>query len=187
MREIFVEDLLRMSVPQSKVAVPLRLNMLCWCTSEACKYSMSAVVSRGLPALLQEKFMSKWWHWSKVEAWNFTIKTFKTCEFNEINCWLKSEHSCSGENDRNIHVSWMMLYKEGALKYVNVETRLLFSPALIKFLATRQVALIVFTKRSCALFLIWSMWWLLVAVYYIYRNWPNLNWLSQLLSIIVSI
>jgi len=36
MRESFVEDLLRMSVPQSKVAVQLRLNVLCWCTSEAC-------------------------------------------------------------------------------------------------------------------------------------------------------
>jgi len=39
-------------------------------------------------------------------------------------------------------------------KYLNVETRLLFSPALIKFLATRLVPLLVFTKRSCALFLI---------------------------------
>jgi len=32
---------------------------------------------RGLLALLQERFMSKWWHYSKVEAWNFTIKTLK--------------------------------------------------------------------------------------------------------------
>jgi len=32
------------------------------------------------------------------------------------------------------------------------EARLLFSPALIKFLATRLVALLVFTKRSCGLF-----------------------------------
>jgi len=43
-RESFVEDLLRMSVPQSKVAVRLRLNVLCWCTSEACKYSINAIV-----------------------------------------------------------------------------------------------------------------------------------------------
>jgi len=43
-RESFVEDLLRMSMPQSKVAVRLRLNVLCWCTSEACKYSISAIV-----------------------------------------------------------------------------------------------------------------------------------------------
>jgi len=43
-RESFVEDVLRMSVPQSKVAVKLRLNVLCWCTSEACKYSISAIV-----------------------------------------------------------------------------------------------------------------------------------------------
>jgi len=31
-------------VPQSKVAVWLRLDVLCWCTSEACKYSISAIV-----------------------------------------------------------------------------------------------------------------------------------------------
>ena len=31
-------------MPQSKVAVQLRLNMLCWFTSEACKYSISANV-----------------------------------------------------------------------------------------------------------------------------------------------
>jgi len=28
------------TVPQSKVAVWLRLNVVLWCTSEACKYSM---------------------------------------------------------------------------------------------------------------------------------------------------
>ena len=44
MREIFVEDLLRMSVPQSKVAVRLRLNVLCWCTAEACKYSITRAI-----------------------------------------------------------------------------------------------------------------------------------------------
>jgi len=33
-----------MSVPQSKVTVQLWLNVLCWCTSEACKYSISAIV-----------------------------------------------------------------------------------------------------------------------------------------------
>jgi len=31
-------------MPQSKVAVRLRLNVLCWCTSEACKCSISAIV-----------------------------------------------------------------------------------------------------------------------------------------------
>ena len=44
-RESFVEDLLRMSVPQSKITVQLRLNVLCWCTSEACKYSICVVVT----------------------------------------------------------------------------------------------------------------------------------------------
>jgi len=44
MLESFVEGLLRMSVPQSKVTVQLQLNVLCWFTSEACKYSISAIV-----------------------------------------------------------------------------------------------------------------------------------------------
>ena len=46
--------------------------------------------------------------------------------------------------------------------------RLLFSP-LINFLATRLVALLVFTKSSCDLFFIWSyvVLWLLVAVHFI--------------------
>jgi len=44
MRESFVEDLLRMSVPQSKVTVQLRLNVLCWCTSEACKCSVRSAI-----------------------------------------------------------------------------------------------------------------------------------------------
>jgi len=52
-----------------------------------------------------------------------------------------------------------------------------------KFLATRLVPLLVFTIRPCGLFLIWSMWWLLEAVYFIYRNWPSWNWLSQFFSI----
>ena len=33
-----------MSVPQSKVVVRLRLNVLCWCTSEAYKYSIRSAV-----------------------------------------------------------------------------------------------------------------------------------------------
>jgi len=37
-------------------------------------------------------------------------------------------------------------------KYLNVETQLLFSPVQINFLAMRLVPLLVFTKRSCALF-----------------------------------
>jgi len=49
--------------------------------------------------------MSNWWNLSKVEAWNFTIKTFKSCQFNESRlfiCRLKSEHNRLGENARNI-------------------------------------------------------------------------------------
>jgi len=44
MREIFVEGLLRKSAPQSKVAARLRLDVLRWCTSEACKYSIRSAV-----------------------------------------------------------------------------------------------------------------------------------------------
>jgi len=35
-------------------------------------------------------------HWSKVKAWNFTIETFKTCQFKErlFICRLKSELDC---------------------------------------------------------------------------------------------
>ena len=44
MRESFVEGLLRRSVPQSKAAARLRLNVLCWCTSEASKYSTTSAV-----------------------------------------------------------------------------------------------------------------------------------------------
>ena len=40
MRESFVQGLLRKSVPQSKVSAQLRLNVLCCCTSKACKYNI---------------------------------------------------------------------------------------------------------------------------------------------------
>ena len=43
-RESFAEDLLRKSMSVSKVAAQLRLDMRCWCTSEAYKYSISAIV-----------------------------------------------------------------------------------------------------------------------------------------------
>jgi len=94
--ESFVDYLLRMSMPQSEVAVRLRLNVLCSCTSEACKYSISAVVmaaavtSSSSATLGIERFTSVFarkvyeqmpetcaWHWSKVEAWNLTVKTLK--------------------------------------------------------------------------------------------------------------
>jgi len=69
------------------------------------------IALRGLLALLQEKFEQM--VASELEAWYFTIKTFKTCQFNEsrfVICRLKSQHNCSGGNARNKHVSWMMLY-----------------------------------------------------------------------------
>ena len=44
MRESFVEGLLRKAVPQSKVAARLRLNVLCWYTSQVCKYRTTSAV-----------------------------------------------------------------------------------------------------------------------------------------------
>jgi len=66
------------------------------------------------------------------------FKTCQTCQFNEnilFICRLKSEHNWSGKNARHKHVSWMMHLKQG-IKYLNVETRLLFAH-LLKFPATR--------------------------------------------------
>jgi len=92
MRESFVEGLLRKSAPQDKVAARLRLNVLRWCTSEVCKYSITSAIVMAtamtfcssailgverFTSALHERFMSKWWHRSKVEAWNFTNKTLK--------------------------------------------------------------------------------------------------------------
>jgi len=138
MRESFVGELLRKSVRRLEhISARLRLNVLCWYTSEeavwiqykkrnrnvgpdhsflnwniGCKRHIAdraLVPLRGLPALLQKRFMSKWWNWSKVEA---TIKTFEPCQFYETRlfiCRLKSEDNCSGKNARNMHVSWMTL------------------------------------------------------------------------------
>jgi len=44
MRECFVEGLLRKSCLRA-VGARLRLNMLCWCTSEARKYSITSAQS----------------------------------------------------------------------------------------------------------------------------------------------
>ena len=110
--------------------------------------------------------MSKWWQWSKVEAWNFTIKTFKTCEFNESRffiCRLKSEHSCSRENAGNVHVSWMMHYEQVASKIFKRWNSIVVFPSPYKISGYVLVALLVFTKRSWALFLIWSIWWWIIS------------------------
>jgi len=62
MRESFVEGLLRRkSLSQSKASTRLRLNVLCWCTSEACKYNirsaivMSAAITSCSTAILAAK------------------------------------------------------------------------------------------------------------------------------------
>jgi len=45
MCESFVEGLLRRkSLPQSKVAARLRLNVLCWCIFEVCKYNIRSAI-----------------------------------------------------------------------------------------------------------------------------------------------
>jgi len=109
MRESFVEGLLRRtSLPQSKVSASIEGAVLVHIRSMYIQYKKrtrnvgrgdfllnynigckkhttdrALIALRGLLALLQERFMRKWWHWSKVTAWNFTIKTFETCQFNE--------------------------------------------------------------------------------------------------------
>jgi len=67
---------------------------------------------RGLPSAYARQAYEQMMALIPAEAWNFTIKTFKTSQFNESRlfiCRIKSEHICSGENARNMHVSWMML------------------------------------------------------------------------------
>jgi len=45
MPESFVEGLLRRKpLPQSKVSARLRLNVLYWCISKACKYSIRSAI-----------------------------------------------------------------------------------------------------------------------------------------------
>ena len=96
----------------SKVATQLRLNAR-WCISEACKHGTRnrnrghdgflfncnigckqhtgnrATFHRDFHKHLHRKgFTSEWWHWSKVEAWNFTIRTFLNLSIQ----WKKSFH-----------------------------------------------------------------------------------------------
>jgi len=96
---------------------------------------LALAVSRFSHAFLQVNFTSKWWLWSRVEARNFTKnKLLKLNEDRLSICWLKSEHDCL-EKRQIIPVSWMMLYKQGAL---DIETWLLFAPpSLSKFLSAR--------------------------------------------------
>jgi len=85
MRESFVEELLRKSVPHSKVAARFRLNMLCWCTSEACKYSvisaivMAAAMTSYSSARLGIERFSNAFARKVYEQMVALIKTFKTC------------------------------------------------------------------------------------------------------------
>jgi len=113
-------------MPQSKVAVRLRLNVLCWCTSKACKYSISEIVmaaamtSCSSAILGIERFTSTFARkvcqqmvaMIQTRSLELYYQIFKTFQFNESKlfiCRLKSEHNFSGENARNMHVSWMML------------------------------------------------------------------------------
>jgi len=61
---------------QSRCSASVERYMLCWCTSEACKYSIRTIVMAAamtssssatlgierFTGALQERFMSKWWH-----------------------------------------------------------------------------------------------------------------------------
>jgi len=118
------------------------IDLVLWCTSEACKYTkcsyngghdnfllnsnigwkkhsgdVALIASRFSQSISQESFISKWWFSSKVEAWNFFQKlTFKICQSNEnrlSTCQLKSEHNHSEKSARIMHISWMMLKNKG--------------------------------------------------------------------------
>jgi len=91
---------------QNKATTRVRLDV-CWCTSEARKYKKRHhnvgyndfllncnVGCKNLNAMrfsqprLQESFTSKWWLWSKVDAWNFTRKKLVTSQFNESRLFI---------------------------------------------------------------------------------------------------
>ena len=126
---------------QSKLAARLRLN-LCWCTrtAEPCKhkkrnlngghddfslnfnigcYCWSCIYSIEIfTRVFVRKYYETWWVSSNVEAWNFSKKTFKTCQLHESRlciCRLKSEHNYSEKRARKMQVLWIMLWKQGAL------------------------------------------------------------------------
>jgi len=112
---------------------------MCRCTSEACKYKKrnrngghndfllscnigckmhtafrALIASRLSQGLQQDNFTSKWWLWSKAEAWNFTKNDLLnlSIQWNQtFVCRLKSEHNCSGKNFRQMHVLWIKLFE----------------------------------------------------------------------------
>jgi len=65
------------------------LNCTIGCKKHTAHRALIAL--RGLLAVLQERFMSKWWHCSEVEARKFTIKTFRICQFNESRLFILSD------------------------------------------------------------------------------------------------
>ena len=117
---------------QSRFSASVERAVLVY-TSQACKYSitsavvMAAAVTCSSAIVGNERFTSAYARqvyeqmmaYIQSRNWNFTIETYKTRQFNESRlfiCRIKSEHICSGENARNMHVSWMMLEKQVALK-----------------------------------------------------------------------
>jgi len=107
MRESFVEGLLRRkSLPQRKVSARLRLNVLCWFTSEACKCStgsaivMSAAMTSCSTATLQKAFC----RWC-----TYNIERFTSAFAGKVYEQMVALINCLGENARNMHVSWMVL------------------------------------------------------------------------------
>jgi len=88
-----------------------------------------------------EYFTRKWWHWSIIEVWNFTIKTFKTYEFNESSffiCRFESELDCSVKEDKGAFCEWCFKNIGIEILILYVENRLLIA-LLLKFLATHLV------------------------------------------------
>ena len=102
------------------------LNCNIGCTKHTA--DLALIASRFSQALSQETFTSKWWFWSKVEAWNFT-KNKLLKPVNSI--WTQFFRKKRQKNAPFIDDA----LKTRGIKYSHVEIWLLFAP-LSKFLAT---------------------------------------------------
>jgi len=71
-------------------------------TITSCSNTILALNSILQIVLCREPFTSKWWHSSNLESWNFTIKTFKTCQCNESNIFNMSKTRNKNFTCRNI-------------------------------------------------------------------------------------
>jgi len=76
-------------------------------TITSCSNTILALNSILQIVLCREPFTSKWWHSSNLESWNFTIKTFKTCQCNESNIFNMSK-----TRNKNFHLPEHIVQKK---------------------------------------------------------------------------